>query len=78
MNTRFLLKHQQMSIEGVNRKIKNVEKLIKDISEKRDDDDEDLPEEERLEKQVNIKKKQSLIEALNQQTTGQNLTVDKV
>jgi hypothetical protein len=66
-----------MSIEGVNRKIKNVEKLIKDISEKRDDD-EDLPEEERIEKQMNNKKKQSLIEALNQQTTGQNLTVDKV
>jgi hypothetical protein len=53
-----------MSIEGVNRKIKNVEKLIKDISEKRDDD-EDLPEEERIEKQMNNKKKQSLIEALN-------------
>lgn len=66
-----------MSIEGVNRRIKTVEKLIKEISEKRDED-EDLPEEERLEKQVTNKKKQSLIEALNSQTTGQNLTIDKV
>ena len=49
MNTRFLLKHQQMSIEGVNRKLKNVEKLLKDLSEKKDED-ENIPEVEKLER----------------------------
>ena len=45
-----------MSIEGVNRKLKTVEKMIKEIQEK-NEDDEDLPEEEREEKKMNIKKK---------------------
>lgn len=49
MNTRFLLKHQQMSIEGVNRKLKNVEKMIKELSEKKDED-ENIPEEEKVER----------------------------
>jgi hypothetical protein len=56
MNTRFLLKHQQASIEGVNRKLKNVEKILKDMSEKKEEDD-NIPEEEKLEIAINVKKK---------------------
>ena len=76
MNTRFLLKHQQMSIEGVNRKLKTVEKLIKVLGEKKED--ENVPEEEKLEAQNLAKKKNQLMQALNAQTSGQQLTVDKV
>jgi hypothetical protein len=40
MNTSFLLKYQQISIESVTRRIKNLEKMFKQAIENANEDDD--------------------------------------
>ena len=40
MNTSFLLKYQQISIESVTRRIKNLEKMFKQAIESANEDDD--------------------------------------
>lgn len=66
LNTRFLLKFQQMSIENATKKIKSLEKIFKQAFEKADnDEDANLTDEQKLEKVKLTQKKNTIIQALN-------------
>ena len=65
LNTRFLLKFQQMSIENATKKIKSLEKIFKQAFEKADnDEDANLTDEQKLEKVKLTQKKNTIIQAL--------------
>lgn len=79
MNTSFLLKYQQISIESVTRRIKNLEKMFKQaIENANEDDDSKLNDEQKIMIKETNKRKNEILNLLNTQTMGQTLTVDKV
>ena len=79
MNTSFLLKYQQISIEQVTRRIKNLEKMFKHaIESANEEDDSKLNDEQKLLAKESTKRKNEILKMLNTQTMGQTLTVDKV
>ena len=79
LNTRFLLKFQQLSIENATKKIKSLEKIFKQAFEKAEnEEDANLTDEQKLLKVKTAQKKNTLIQALNTQTSGQTLTIEAV
>lgn len=79
LNTRFLLKFQQLSIENATKKIKSLEKTFKLAFEKADDEEDALlTDEQKLEKVKMTQKKNTIIQALNVQSSGQTLTIEAV
>jgi hypothetical protein len=74
------MKYQQNAIEKVSKRLKQVERLVKSALTKEEEEEglQGLPEEERLERQQLKKRKGELLKALNAQTSGQTLTIDKV
>lgn len=64
-NTRFLLKYQQISIEGVTRRIKGLEKMFKATTEVEQEDLAHLDEEQKELLMQQKKKKNEILHMLN-------------
>lgn len=78
VNTRYLLKYQSISILKGNKRVKQLEKIVKDQFNSQTEDEKNLTKEEKLERETLNRKKKDLLTMLNLQATGETLTVEKI